>query len=310
MMASLMSEISACTLFGDDCQAGDIGLHGPNGATMGSPGRICPGKLWSLWDMLHSYGHDLVLLTIIIDSLWHHADESDRYGAYDGQTAHVSLQLFAAARLAARIPLPSVNGQIERIASMIEEEGYSVLTMFAFLKELRNRLEDDAAAIQFVHVTPEFTRLYEEADLFGENVSTNFPSAIDDIAEAGKCLALGRGTATVFHLMRVMEAGLKVLGKSLEIPYAPSWESYLKQINTQMSAEHRTKSEEWKKDEPFYRDMAGDLQIIKSSWRNPTMHIVKKYTPDEADGIFRAVRSFMQRLATRFSEASAAEQSS
>jgi hypothetical protein len=40
----------------------------------------------------------------------------------------------------------------------------------------------------------------------GEQVEIKFMSAIQDIEEAGKCLAMGRGTATVFHLMRVVEA--------------------------------------------------------------------------------------------------------
>jgi hypothetical protein len=256
--------------------------------------------------MLRAYGTDFVALTQIIDDLWHYADESYRMGHHDDQTEYVAAQLSIAMQIAEHMPFPSVAAQVRRTSALIQNEGYGLMTLFEHLKELRNRVTDDAETIQFLRVQPEFVALYENAHLFGERVSNSFPSAIDDIADAGKCLALGQGTATVFHLMRAMEAALKVLGKSLGIPYAPSWESYLKQMNTQLSADYKTKNDEWKKDEPFYRDVAGDLQIIKSSWRNPTMHIVKKYTPEEADGIFRAVRSFMQRLAARLSEASEA----
>ena len=49
--------------------------------------------------------------------------------------------------------------------------------------------------------------------------------------------------------MRVMEAGLKALAKLLDIPYAPSWESYLKQINDKIAAKHKDKTPEWKADE-------------------------------------------------------------
>jgi hypothetical protein len=39
----------------------------------------------------------------------------------------------------------------------------------------------------------------------------------EDIAEAAKCLALGRTTACVFHLMRVMEMAVVRLGKKLKV---------------------------------------------------------------------------------------------
>src|SRR5207245_2918398 len=50
---------------------------------------------------------------------------------------------------------------------------------------------------------------YHKANqLFGEPVEIKFPEVADDIKEAGKCLALDRSTATVFHLMRVLEVGV------------------------------------------------------------------------------------------------------
>lgn len=128
-------------------------------------------------------------------------------------------------------------------------------------------------------------------------MATKFVPANQDIEEAGKCLALSRGTATVFHLMRVMEAGLKALAKPLGIPYAPTWESYITQIGTKIGEKHKRKTAKWKREEPFFRDVLGDLQTVKIAWRNPTMHIVRHYTPEEAEEIFRAVRGFMKRLA-------------
>jgi hypothetical protein len=138
--------------------------------------------------------------------------------------------------------------------------------------------------------------------LFGEIVPDKFPSAIQDIEEGGKALAAGLGTATVFHMMRIMEVGLKSLGKALKIPYAPSWESYLGQIEKRISAKHKTKAISWKKDEAFFRDILGDLTIIKIAWRNPTMHIVRHYSQDEAEDVLRGVRRFIMRMSERFGE--------
>jgi hypothetical protein len=99
--------------------------------------------------------------------------------------------------------------------------------------------------------------------------------------------------------MRVMEEGLKLLAKLLGIPYAPSWESYIRQISENISQKHRKKGIRWKKDEPFFKEVLGNLESIKIAWRNPTMHIVRRYDDEEAEQIFIAVRLFMQRLAGR-----------
>ena len=52
----------------------------------------------------------------------------------------------------------------------------------------------------------------------------------------------------------------------------------------------------------MFRNLAGDLQVVKIAWRNPTMHIVRSYSPEEAEDVFRAVRTFIKRLSERFSE--------
>src|SRR5690606_26266986 len=134
------------------------------------------------------------------------------------------------------------------------------------------------------------------------DVAVKFAKANRDIEHGAKALACGLGTAAVFHMMRVMEHGLKVLAKGLGIPYAPSWESYLSQIETRIKTKHKAKGVAWKRDEPFFRDILGDLQAVKIAWRNPTMHIVRHYDQDEGDDVFRAVKRFMNRLAERFSE--------
>lgn len=60
--------------------------------------------------------------------------------------------------------------------------------------------------------------LYEQRDpLFGANTANKFPSLSYDIEEAGKCLALGRSTAAVFHALRCLEAGFAAMWRCLGI---------------------------------------------------------------------------------------------
>ena len=167
----------------------------------------------------------------------------------------------------------------------------------AMLEDVRQRIADELGTRQFYYVNSRFAPYYEQPLAGWDGVTDKFPAAIPDIEDAGKCLALGRGTACVFHLMRVMEVGLMALARRLGIPYAPSWESYLTQINNKIAEKRKKKGVRWKRDEPVFRDISGDLQTVKVAWRNPTMHVRRRYEADEAEEVFRAVRGFMRRLA-------------
>lgn len=188
---------------------------------------------------------------------------------------------------------------IERMLNLYRRREVKIADLRSLAAELKGRLHDELRQALFFRVDSENAKYFVTPNLFGDAVAEHYAPAISDIEEAGKCLALARPTACVFHLMRVMELGLKGVAKALEIPYAPSWESYLRQINARIAEKHQHKDAAWRKEEPFFQEVAGDLTSIKIAWRNPTMHIVRKYSSLEAEQIFAAVRTFMQRLATR-----------
>lgn len=164
-------------------------------------------------------------------------------------------------------------------------------------EETVNILRHELSTILLLGVDPDKENYFKEVQPFGGMVANLFPQLATDIEEAAKCLALDRGTASVFHLMRVMEEGLKYLASLLGIPYAPSWESYITQISDQIAKKHKHKSVKWKRDEPFFKEIPGDLEAIKIAWRNPTMHIVRTYAPSEAEDVFKAVNTLMMVLA-------------
>src|SRR5438105_3717028 len=93
------------------------------GATMNSARGFAPGRLRSLWDMLDD-ARDFVTLTQVIEELWHYADESDRQGNYERQTAYVAGRLSFAADIAADLSFPGVAAQIRRISDLIETDNY------------------------------------------------------------------------------------------------------------------------------------------------------------------------------------------
>jgi hypothetical protein len=107
--------------------------------------------------------------------------------------------------------------------------------------------------------------------------------------------ALGRPTASVFHLMRVMERGLQQFGKTIGVLFADdkNWQNILDEINKKIKAmDHKlpeTKN---------YAALASYLYNVKIAWRNEVMHPKQTYTLDEAKKIFDCVDVFLRELAT------------
>lgn len=174
----------------------------------------------------------------------------------------------------------------------------------ALSAELSGRLIDEMSNTLFLSLTVGEANLYENVQPFGPNVAEAFPSATLDIEEAAKCLVLGRGTACVFHLMRVMEVGLKAFGAQLgiDIQHKPGWEGILKKAHGQMSLPNDKKPADWLKNETFLADAIAMLTAVKTAWRNPTMHVEKTYTEERAEDIWNAVRLFMKSLARELHE--------
>ena len=144
-------------------------------------------------------------------------------------------------------------------------------------------------------------RYYEQVKLFGDGVFTNFPSANDDIEEAGTCLALERATACVLHLNRALEVGLRALAATLGVSKKNDWGSYIREIGIELSARMKTASVR-SPDEQFYAEAVSHFDSLRRAYRNPTMHPEKSYSVDRAEEILLATKSFMSHLAARISE--------
>src|ERR1022692_1963559 len=115
-------------------------------------------------------------------------------------------------------------------------------------------------------------------DLFGRRACEAFPSTLIDLEEASRCLAANRHTASVFHLMRVLEVALRELGRSLNDPTLdpktnPSWERILHRCDVELAKSFTQRCAEWQADPGFYSEATANLRAVKVAWRNPTMHI-------------------------------------
>jgi hypothetical protein len=208
------------------------------------------------------------------------------------------------------------NG-LDTSASLIEDV-FSIVTGTETWKPNRGVLQAQLNAVKdtvyaelrghmFLRISKSDQQLYEQADPFGENVAANFSDAKYDIGEASKCLALNRSTACVTHLMRVLELGLNSLADQFQVPFTHvNWNQVIEQVENKIKAIDKdpNKPPTWKDDRKFYSEAANQFRFFKDSWRNYSMHVHDKYTPEEALIVYTSVKVFMEQIAKRLKQPS------
>ena len=172
-------------------------------------------------------------------------------------------------------------------------------------------METELSLRLFYAIKPEHAPLMNDPAGFGSEVADKFPSASYDIDEASRCLALGRYTAAVFHLMRIMEIGIRGMSRCLGVPdpikqAERNWWAIQRKIKEAMEERGGNSAlKRWARpeDQAVFEDACAFLDAVRNAWRNATMHVENKYTDEEADTIYRAVKMFTRKLASRFDEA-------
>jgi hypothetical protein len=195
-----------------------------------------------------------------------------------------------------KLDLPVSVMEMEKLGGLsnVETDG----KMSHYLERISSVIHSELSARLFFHIHPNKARYFEPVELFGKEVGLQFASAADDIAEAGKCLACDRSTAAVYHLGRVVEIGLKALAAHLGIGARSNWGMYSQDIDAELKnrlAGNKPKSP----DDQFFAEVRITFDAIRIAWRNPTMHVEKTHTVEQAEEIFSAVRQFIRHLATK-----------
>jgi tRNA nucleotidyltransferase/poly(A) polymerase len=159
---------------------------------------------------------------------------------------------------------------------------------------------DELAGRQVFALSQRQSTLFAAGMPFGDAVNTAFPSVTYDAVEAGKCLALGRWTASVMHIMRVLEVGLRALATLYGLEAEDNWNKVLNQIEAKTrEVGKRTYGAD---QEQWAAEAALHLRFIKNAWRNRAMHPLQKYDEEQATAIYDNTRSFMRHLAEKLTE--------
>lgn len=165
---------------------------------------------------------------------------------------------------------------------------------------VRQAIMDDLSQHLFFSIGETNRELYEQSEPpFGKAVADKFPDASKDIECACRCVALHEWTASMFHLMRVLEHGLRFMATRFAVPFATdSWHKVLKGIEDEIAA-LRNKQSQTQKDRDeitFYSDAASQFRHFKDAWRNHVAHARVNYDEKDATKVLAHVREFMQHL--------------
>lgn len=244
---------------------------------------VCPWSarrfgVVSLFDMLRYAAEDFIEITKILNSL-HHSPQSlqnERVRAKFQEIVNtLSVHLV-------NLGMTYSQNQVETVIAAVNRADWQVTSQE--IDQLLRRILEELKARSFRYVDkPHYeTGLWLwERDM---RAVASHPDIRPEIEAAGRCYAYGEPTACVFHLMRTIDYGLRLVAASLGVAYdARGWDGIGKAIEKKMRDKYGEKTETWKLAEPFYAEILTDIQAISRGHRNPALHeLEKKYDEREA----------------------------
>jgi len=186
--------------------------------------------------------------------------------------------------------------------------------------EIFHRLQIDIVgeleSTKFIEVAIDRADFVDNEKLFGELAFIEFPSARRDIKEAGNCFAAECPTATVFHLMRASEIGLRALARDRNMEFKDKpleqkeWGHIVTKLDSIVKELRETDLKKWAKPEfkeaqlRFYSELVPELRAFNEAWRRHISHADTEafYDRDSAASIISHVKTFMQKLGSKISE--------
>ncbi len=203
-----------------------------------------------------------------------------------------------------------VRSQFDRLKNLIDQIDAAEIAVL--IREFHNNLIVELTSSWFLMIRAEKREFYEQRQSpFGDKVAGTFDAANKDIAAASRCYALDEWTACIFHLMRVLEHGLRVIadvvGLSANIMAHENWKNVIDQIEKKIrEMGNEPKSPEKIKRLQFLSSAASQFRYFKDAWRNHVSHSHANYDEREAERVWIHVKTFMEQMA----EASSREQPS
>jgi hypothetical protein len=273
-------------------------------------------RLWGLWEMLSVKSGPFTRALATLASLEAllkinggvNIDKAANFPVF-GKITNTYLSALREFRIYVRdLELEVTSTYVDRLISTLEKydtiQSHKLYEMLGFVIQM---FPDEINKKIPLMLTRTEADLYEDRSPFGNSVASKFDSAVYEIEESTKCLALGRSTASAMHAIRCLEAGIRAISRCLGIPDPikasdRSWFNMLNAIKVELDKRWPLSSNKLSGDGRFFEEAYAALAAMQNPYRNATMHLDHKYTEDEAKHIFEIVKGFMRKLAERCDE--------
>jgi len=199
------------------------------------------------------------------------------------------------------------------LAKLIQSE-LGKLHAFALEREKEKYFRDESWGVEIFPV-PKGVVLPQP--LFSAAAQAAFPSAGMDIVEAGRCIALGRNNAAIYHLMQVAEVGVRALawdrrvtvlrhkGKTVvPLDYA-QWGEIIGELEKKKALINNWKRGKALREQAnqYYSTLIFEVSSFNEIYRKHISHARGKlYADDTAISCWGHVYRFMDKLAERIAE--------
>ena len=166
---------------------------------------------------------------------------------------------------------------------------------------------------QFLAIQGTLARYVGQEKPFGDAVYDAFPSARNDLTEAGNCIACELSTASAFHLMRATEVGIRELGRDRRVPSAAGdkidyaqWGQIVSEIEREVQAIAQWPNSTTKDDaQRYYNSAIVEIRAFNDGWRKHIAHARPQQTPmttQDAEALWGHVNRFFSGLASKIGE--------
>lgn len=178
--------------------------------------------------------------------------------------------------------------------------------LFVRARAVEAAIQNNLNSRKFMFIPADQASYWDDCDIFGKNFIASFPDkACIEMIEAGRCFAVARGTACVFHCMRVAEYGLRKLAKQLRVDITDhgkpcpieygTWSKIITAVRNKLD-DLRKQAASKRKEELIqrYSSIADQCEYLKDIWRNELAHTRRFYNKAETLGVINRVRDFIR----------------
>jgi hypothetical protein len=312
---------------------------------LSSAGKLVPGRLWSPLDIMKAF--NAALLGHAFSQLSEYAQQAAAESNIDEpvreeRLERISLTLAAAKVIVLFVQLTETKDAIARLEQDMKYTGDPIthVRLQFSLQHLLELMKSELDKRKVFALDPNKSHYYQDdiygvkppgkqsanalmgllkepKPLFSERAAKAFPSAYMDIVEAGRCLALNRNNAAIYHLMQVAEIGLRTLAwdrrvevlrhkKQVFVPLEYAlWGEMIGQIQKARDQINHWPRSKALKDEAvrYYTRAVFEVDAFNEIFRKHISHARGEvYEPDVAISCWGHVYRFMDMLAERMSE--------